>query len=152
VQQAVISAIGPDRPGIAASITRVLFEHGRNVADSHMGLLNGRFSMMLVVTTPPGLRELKFAEDLEAAAKALDLSETELFRRLRNGATLADIAEAQNTSLADVRAAARAAAEKALDDDVRAGRLTRAEADALLDRIVDGIARFPADRPFGRRP
>jgi glycine cleavage system transcriptional repressor len=73
VQQAVISAIGPDRPGIVATITRVLFEHGCNVADSHMGLLNGRFSMMLVVTTPPGLRELKFAEDLEAAAKSLDL-------------------------------------------------------------------------------
>ena len=73
VSQAVISAIGPDRPGIVARVTRVLVEHGCNIADSHMGLLNGRFSMMLVVSVPDGLRERQFASDLERAARELDL-------------------------------------------------------------------------------
>ncbi|MEJ7786669.1 MAG: ACT domain-containing protein [Solirubrobacteraceae bacterium] len=71
--QAVISAIGPDRPGIVAGVTRILLEHGCNIADSHMGLLNGRFSMMLVVTIPGELRERRFADDLEKAARGLGL-------------------------------------------------------------------------------
>jgi len=71
--QAVISAIGPDRPGIVAEVTRILLEHGANIADSHMGLLNGRFSMMLVATVPEGLRERRFADDLERAARGLGL-------------------------------------------------------------------------------
>ena len=71
--QAVVSAIGPDRPGIVARVTRVLADHGCNIADSHMGLLNGRFSMMLVVSVPDGLREQRFAADLERAARELDL-------------------------------------------------------------------------------
>jgi glycine cleavage system transcriptional repressor len=73
VPQAVISAIGPDRPGIVATVTRILLEHGCNIADSHMGLLNGRFSMMIVVDLPPGLRERRFAADLEKAARGLGL-------------------------------------------------------------------------------
>ncbi|MFL5844175.1 MAG: glycine cleavage system protein R [Solirubrobacteraceae bacterium] len=71
--QAVVTAIGPDRPGIVAAVTRVLLEHGANIADSHMGLLSGRFSMMLVVEVPDGLRERRFAGDLEAAARGLGL-------------------------------------------------------------------------------
>ena len=62
---AVVSALGPDRPGIVAAVTRVLLEHGANIADSRMGLLNGRFSMMLVVSVPDGLPERRFATDLE---------------------------------------------------------------------------------------
>ena len=89
---------------------------------------------------------------LGAAAKALKLSEAQLFNRLRNGQTLQQIADAQGVSLADVRAAARAKAKQELDQEVSAGHLTQAQADALLQRIVDGIDRFPADRPFGRHP
>ena len=70
---AVVSALGPDRPGIVARVTRVLLEHGCNVADSHMGLLSGRFTMMLVVAVPEGLRERRFSEDLERAARELGL-------------------------------------------------------------------------------
>jgi glycine cleavage system transcriptional repressor len=73
VPQAVVSAIGPDRPGIVARVTGVLLEHGCNIADSHMGLLSGRFSMMLVVTLPEGLRDRRFADDLERAARELGL-------------------------------------------------------------------------------
>lgn len=70
---AVVSALGPDRPGIVAAVTRVLLEHGANIADSRMGLLNGRFSMMLMVTVPDGLPERRFANDLERVARELGL-------------------------------------------------------------------------------
>jgi glycine cleavage system transcriptional repressor len=69
----VVSALGPDRPGIVARVTRVLVGHGCNIADSHMGLLSGRFTMMLVVTVPDGIDEARFREDLAAAGGELDL-------------------------------------------------------------------------------
>jgi len=100
----------------------------------------------------PGFRFRSKGGVLGAAAKALKLSEAQLFNRLRSGQTLQQIADAQGVSLADVRAAARAKAKQELDQEVSAGHLTQAQADALLQRIVDGIDHFPADRPFGRHP
>src|SRR4051812_39233414 len=73
VNHAVISALGPDRPGIVARVTRVLVDHGCNVADSHMGLLSGRFTMMLVVAVPKALERDRFLADLTAAGAELDL-------------------------------------------------------------------------------
>jgi glycine cleavage system transcriptional repressor len=73
VAQVVISAFGPDRPGIVAAITRVLLEHGCNIADSSMGLLSGRFSMMLVVAVPDDLSDERLLEDLIQAATSLGL-------------------------------------------------------------------------------
>jgi glycine cleavage system transcriptional repressor len=70
---AVVSALGPDRPGIVARVTRVLVDHGCNIADSHMGLLSGRFTMMLVVAVPEALDEAAFRTDLDAAAAELGL-------------------------------------------------------------------------------
>jgi glycine cleavage system transcriptional repressor len=69
----VVSALGPDRPGIVARVTGVLLGHGCNIADSHMGLLSGRFTMMLVVAVPDGLDEAAFRADLDAAAAELGL-------------------------------------------------------------------------------
>src|SRR3954469_7058479 len=100
----------------------------------------------------PGFRFRAKGGVLGAAAKALKLSEAQLFSRLRNGQTLQQIADAQGVALADVRAAARAKAKHELDKEVSAAHLTQSQADVLLQRIVDGIDRFPADRPFGHRP
>lgn len=73
MSHAVVSALGPDRPGIVARVTRVLVEHGCNIADSHMGLLSGRFTMMLVVAVPDELDDERFSADLAAAAAELGL-------------------------------------------------------------------------------
>lgn len=67
----VVSAFGADRPGIVARITQVLHDHGGNLADSHMGLLSGRFTIMLVVELPGDAAGLE--EDLRAAARELGL-------------------------------------------------------------------------------
>ena len=73
MNQAVVSALGPDRPGIVARVTRVLVDHGCNIADSHMGLLSGRFTMMLVVAVPEQLDRDRFLADLVSAGAELDL-------------------------------------------------------------------------------
>ena len=52
--QYALSAIGRDRPGIVAEVTRALLGHSLNITDSQMAVLSGRFTMMLVVTAPEG--------------------------------------------------------------------------------------------------
>jgi glycine cleavage system transcriptional repressor len=46
-----VTAIGADRPGIIARVTRVLLEHGGNLEDSTMTILRGHFAIMLLVRT-----------------------------------------------------------------------------------------------------
>ncbi|HVE67266.1 MAG TPA: ACT domain-containing protein [Solirubrobacteraceae bacterium] len=71
--QYAVSAIGRDRPGIVAAVSRVLLEHGLNVEDSQMSILRGRFTMMLVVGSPDGVSVDAIAPALDAVRDALDL-------------------------------------------------------------------------------
>lgn len=63
VKRIAISAIGKDRPGIVAAVTRALYETGCNIEDSSMSLLYGQFAMILIAALPAGLA----ADALEAA-------------------------------------------------------------------------------------
>lgn len=76
----VVSAFGPDRPGIVAAVTGVLVDHGANLADTAMTNLAGQFAMVLVVEVP----EHEGAEALEAAlvARTAALGLTALVRPL----------------------------------------------------------------------
>jgi glycine cleavage system transcriptional repressor len=56
-----LSAIGRDRPGIVAAISRVLLELEGNVEDSQMSILRGHFAVMLIVALPESVSP----EDLE---------------------------------------------------------------------------------------
>jgi glycine cleavage system transcriptional repressor len=49
----LITAAGKDRPGIVASLTRILYEAGCNIEDTSMTRLRGEFAMILMVR-PPG--------------------------------------------------------------------------------------------------
>jgi glycine cleavage system transcriptional repressor len=57
-----LSAVGRDRPGIVAAITRVLLDLEGNVEDSQMSILRGHFAVMLIVALPEGVAR----EDLES--------------------------------------------------------------------------------------
>jgi glycine cleavage system transcriptional repressor len=46
----VLSALGPDRPGIVAEVTEYLAERGGNVEDSHMAVLGAEFGILLLVS------------------------------------------------------------------------------------------------------
>jgi glycine cleavage system transcriptional repressor len=51
VHELAVTAIGADRPGIVASVTRVLQERGGNLEDSAMTILGGHFAIVLLVRT-----------------------------------------------------------------------------------------------------
>jgi glycine cleavage system transcriptional repressor len=49
-----VSAIGRDRPGIVAAISKVLLNTDGNIEDSQMSILRGHFAVMLIVALPEG--------------------------------------------------------------------------------------------------
>jgi glycine cleavage system transcriptional repressor len=68
-----VTAVGADRPGIAAAVAKVLYEHGGNVEDSRMAILGGHFAMMLIVDLPAGTDAAALEGALGGPARALDL-------------------------------------------------------------------------------
>jgi hypothetical protein len=88
------------------------------------------------------------------AAKALGISRDELWERLRDGKTLEEIAKAEGKSLDDVEAAVSKALKENFDEAVEAGKLTREQADEMLEHLTErlddvGALRFPPGRPDG---
>ena len=68
-----LSAIGRDRPGIVAAVTKTLLQHGVNLEDSQMSILRGHFSMMLLLAAPDALEADRLRADLERTAEELEL-------------------------------------------------------------------------------
>jgi glycine cleavage system transcriptional repressor len=68
-----LSAVGRDRPGIVAAITRVLVDQGVNVEDSQMTILRGHFTMMLILAVPDEVDVVPFGDALRAAGEELGL-------------------------------------------------------------------------------
>lgn len=68
-----VTAVGADRPGIVAGVTRVFVDHGCNLEDSSMTILRGQFAMMLVVDAPAGVGPAELEQALAAPARELDL-------------------------------------------------------------------------------
>ena len=52
IRHAVLTAIGDDRPGLVAEVTRYVLERGGNLEDSRMVNLHGQFAMMMLVAGP----------------------------------------------------------------------------------------------------
>lgn len=93
----------------------------------------------------------------DAAAEALGLTPEALFSELRTGKTLEEIAEAQGVDIQVVREAIQAAQveaqKKAIEQAVEDGKMTREQADWLLEGIEKGY--IPLGRglgPLGRGP
>ena len=68
-----VTAVGADRPGIVAAVTRAFVDLGCNIEDSSMTILRGQFAMMLVVDAPAGVAGAELEAALAAPASALDL-------------------------------------------------------------------------------
>src|SRR5438132_5417022 len=84
------------------------------------------------------MRDLTTAE-LNAAASALHMSAADFQSALRSGKSLADLETQQKVSDSAVKAAMKKAAKGVLDNAVKAGTLTQAQADALLARVGGGL-------------
>jgi polyhydroxyalkanoate synthesis regulator phasin len=101
-----------------------------------------------------------FFRGLHAAADYLGLSEAQLRTRLNGGKTLAQIAQAQNKSVAGLETAMQKEAKEKLDAAVKAGRLSKEEETRVLkdlqsriDDLVNAQLRmqFRDHRGFGFR-
>lgn len=68
----VITAVGPDQPGLVGRLTAPLLESSSNVADSRMINLRGQFALLLLVEIPSG-REAEVREALREVAVDLQL-------------------------------------------------------------------------------
>lgn len=68
-----VAAVGADRPGIVAAVTKVFVDSGCNLEDSSMTILRGHFAMMLVVDAPAAIDAPALEEALAAPARELDL-------------------------------------------------------------------------------
>ncbi|RYG69457.1 hypothetical protein EON80_09780 [bacterium] len=66
----ILTAVGPDKPGMAHALAQILFESGCNIEDTTMTRLSGQFSMILVVEPPAAVT----AEELTMRTGALRLS------------------------------------------------------------------------------
>lgn len=91
---------------------------------------------------------------LDAAAQYLGLSEQALHQRLEQGKTLADVAKAQGKSLDGLEQAIVADTKTHLDQAVKDGKLTQAQADDLLKRLqshVGDIVNGKGPGPGGMR-
>jgi glycine cleavage system transcriptional repressor len=49
----VLSALGPDRPGLVAEVTSYVTERGGNIEDSRMVVLGGEFGVMMLASGTP---------------------------------------------------------------------------------------------------
>jgi len=68
-----VTAIGRDRPGIVAALSAALLELECNLEDSHMSILRGHFTVMLIVSAPEGADGLALASRLSAVREELQL-------------------------------------------------------------------------------
>jgi len=73
LEKIVVSVLGQDRPGIVASVSSILYDHGCNIEDLTQTILQAEFAAILLVDCPTScLKALQ--EDLSQALEPLNLS------------------------------------------------------------------------------
>jgi glycine cleavage system transcriptional repressor len=70
----ILTAVGKDRPGIVAGVTKVLYELGCNLEDSAMTRLGGEFTIMLRFAAPAPLVQRQLERALQPLARRLRLA------------------------------------------------------------------------------
>ena len=70
--QVIVTAVGPDKPGIVGELTACAYEEGANIADSRMVNLRGQFALLLLAEGSEAVLA-KTRERLAAAAERLGL-------------------------------------------------------------------------------
>lgn len=86
---------------------------------------------------------------LRSAANVLDMERSDLLNQLKEGQTLAQVAEAQGFSVDDFKVALLEQVQQDLSTFVAEGKLTQRQADAIFARIEEYIDRI-VNAHFGR--
>ena len=101
---------------------------------------------------PGGPGRGHFGAGLDAAAEAIGIESEELRTALRDGQTIAEVAEANDVDVQTVIDALVADAEAALDEAVSNDRLTEDQAAEIKENLPDRIeAMVNGEGPFGHR-
>ena len=50
----VLTAVGPDRPGLVNELSSLIRRAGASIEDSRMAILGGEFAVILLISGPPG--------------------------------------------------------------------------------------------------
>ena len=74
VRRWILTALGKDRPGIVARVTKILYELGCNLEDSAMTRLGGEFAIMLVFSAKGSLSRERLERACRPLAKSLKLA------------------------------------------------------------------------------
>ena len=53
----VLTAVGPDRPGLVNTLASLIGDAGANIEDSRMAILGGEFAVILLISGSPGAIE-----------------------------------------------------------------------------------------------
>jgi len=83
----------------------------------------------------------------EAAAAVLDMEPEELLDELKDGKTVAEVAEEQGMTVDEFTAALLAEVQQELDALVAEGKLTEEQANTIYERIEENIDRIVNDLP-----
>ncbi len=75
MQELVICAVGPDRPGLVDELTGLLHERGANIGESRMVNLGGQFALLLEAAAPADLVD-NLAQAARDRAQALGMTVT----------------------------------------------------------------------------
>jgi glycine cleavage system transcriptional repressor len=70
----VVSVLGYDRPGIVATVARILFEHRCNIEDVSQTILQTEFAGTFLAAVPADLSEPELLEDFREELTPLGLS------------------------------------------------------------------------------
>ena len=71
--QLILSALGPDRPGIVGELTAHLHSAGGNILDSRMVNLRGEFAIMILLDVVSDAEAKELVSDLPAVAERMNL-------------------------------------------------------------------------------
>ena len=73
MEKVVISVLGPDRPGIIASVSRLLYEKDCNIENVSQTILQSEFSGIFIVALPSNQTAEGLQKDLNTELNSLDL-------------------------------------------------------------------------------
>jgi len=74
MKRIALTAIGRDKPGIVATVTKALFDHSCNIEDSSMTILQDEFSMILITKAPADIDIETLQYDLKVAGAKVGLT------------------------------------------------------------------------------
>lgn len=69
-----LTAVGRDKPGIVAAVTKALYEHDCNIEDSSMTILQDEFAIILIMSAPDAMDAGSLKKALEGVEGSMALT------------------------------------------------------------------------------